>query len=205
MIKLIKFILIFIAVLAFSFWPSGASFAQDLSVYRNPSAENRVPLNPEQQKPTAQTLQNTLVELIDLNRAAKQAHWNVEGPLFYELHILLDEFVEDYRQDSDIVAERLLAIHHSADGRPKVVSQTAQLPVFPEGYLNDYEVLDVLSQRLNTVTHRLRDRINTLDQFDLVSQDVLIEVERDLDEHLWMLREFQQQNALNSTSQIQAS
>jgi len=200
-----KFILICFAVLAFSFLPSHPSLAQDLSVYRNPAAANRVPLNSEQQKPTAATLQNTLVEIIDLNRAAKQAHWNVEGPLFYQLHILLDEFVEDYRQDSDIVAERLLAIHHSADGRPKVVSQTAQLPVFPEGFLNDYEVVDVLSQRLNTVTQRVRDRINTLDEFDLVSQDVLIEVERDLAEHLWMLREFQQQNALNSTSQTQAS
>jgi starvation-inducible DNA-binding protein len=134
-----------------------------------------------------------LVELIDLTLSTKQAHWNLNGPLFYTLHQLLDEFVEDYRDNADMVAERMLAIGHTADGRPRVVSNTAELPTFPEGYISDYKVVDLLSQRLDTVGNRIRDRITQLDKIDLVSQDVLIDLERDIAKQLWMLREFQQQ------------
>ena len=49
---------------------------------------------------------------------------------------------------------------------------------------------------------RLRARIDELDDADLVSQDVLIDIERDIAKHLWMLREFQQQT--NSGSQLLA-
>jgi starvation-inducible DNA-binding protein len=170
----------------------GSVAAQDLSIYKNQTATERIPLNPSQRDPAAQTLQNTLVEIIDLTLSTKQAHWNVSGPLFYSLHGLFDEFVEDYRTHSDRVAERMLAIGRPADGRPQIVSTTADLPTFPEGQVSDYKVLDILSQRLETVGERLRDRITRLDNTDAVTQDILIDVERDIAEHLWMLREFQQ-------------
>ena len=40
---------------------------------------------------TADALQATLVELIDLSLQAKQAHWNVVGPAFKPVHEFLDE------------------------------------------------------------------------------------------------------------------
>lgn len=76
-----------------------------------------------------------------------------------------------------------------------MVSTTAELSTVPEGYIADFQILDLLSQRLNTVCGRLRDRIDTLDDLDLVSQDILIDVERHLAEHLWMLRALQAQPA----------
>ncbi|MGF1496074.1 MAG: DNA starvation/stationary phase protection protein [Elainellaceae cyanobacterium] len=172
----------------------GEAIAQPLSRYENPVAQERVPLSPQSRPAAAAPLQATLVELIDLTLSAKQAHWNVDGPLFYSLHQLLQEFAEDYRAEADVVAEQLLALGHTADGRPGVVQTTADLPTFPAGYIDDNRVLDVLSRRLNTVDGRIRDRIDDLDQTDLVTQDVLIEVERKIDEHLWMLRVFQQRS-----------
>lgn len=187
-----KIILIIMLCCCWFAYDNGA-MAQDLSVYHNPVASERIPLKSENRDTATQALQHSLVELIDLSLASKQAHWNLNGPLFYSLHQLLDEFVKDYRQEADIVAERILAIGNTADGRPQIVSNTADLPTFPSGYVSDYKVVDLLSQRLNTVGNRFRDRINELDDTDLVSQDVLIEVERKIAEHLWMLREFQQQ------------
>lgn len=73
----------------------------------------------------------------------------------------------------------MLAIGHTADGKPKIVSDTANLATFPEGYISDYKVVDLLSQRLNKVGNRVRDRIERLDNIDSVSQDVLIDLERD--------------------------
>lgn len=190
---MIRQIILVIMVLGCWFAYDSSAVAQDLSVYKNPVAAERIPLKPENRQAATEPLQHTLVELIDLTLSTKQAHWNLNGPLFYSLHELLDEFVEDYRDNADMVAERILAVGNTADGRPKVVSNTADLPPFPEGYISDYRVVDVLSQRLNTVANRLRDRIDQLDDTDLVSQDVLIDLERDIAKHLWMLREFQQQ------------
>ncbi|MGV2829879.1 Dps family protein [Myxosarcina sp. GI1(2024)] len=194
-----RLVLVIILCLCWLAYDSGA-VAEDLTVYQNPQAQARILLKPENRDPTSQALQNTLVELIDLSLSTKQAHWNLNGPLFYSLHELLDDFVEDYREHADIVAERMLAVGRTADGRPEVVSDTANLATFPQGYISDYRVVDLLSQRLDEVGNRLRDRIARLDDLDLVSQDVLIDLEREIAEHLWMLREFQQQTNSNFPS-----
>ncbi|HHP7230386.1 MAG TPA: Dps family protein [Xenococcaceae cyanobacterium] len=191
--NLIRQIFLIIILCCCWFTDHGSAIAEDLSIYQNPLAQERILLKPQNRDVATTALQHTLVELIDLTLSTKQAHWNLNGPLFYTLHQLLDEFVEDYRDNADMVAERMLAIGHTADGRPRVVSNTAELPTFPEGYISDYKVVDLLSQRLDTVGNRIRDRITQLDKIDLVSQDVLIDLERDIAKQLWMLREFQQQ------------
>ena len=45
-----------------------------------------------------------------------------------------------------------------------------------------------LAERLEDVTERIRARMDRLGEIDLASQDVLIEVVRELEKQLWMLR-----------------
>ena len=45
-----------------------------------------------------------------------------------------------------------------------------------------------LVQRLADVTERIRGRMDRLGELDLASQDVLIEVIRELEKQQWMLR-----------------
>ena len=45
-----------------------------------------------------------------------------------------------------------------------------------------------LTHRIAEVSEQVRDRMNRLGDADLVSQDVLIEVVRKLEEQQWMLR-----------------
>ena len=141
--SIIRKIILVIILLSCWFAYNSSAVAQDLSVYQNPLAQERIPLKPENRDAATGALQHTLVELIDLTLSTKQAHWNLNGPLFYSLHELFDEFVEDYRQEADMVAERILAIGNTADGRPRVVSNTANLSTFPEGYISDYTVVIV--------------------------------------------------------------
>jgi starvation-inducible DNA-binding protein len=49
-------------------------------------------------------------------------------------------------------------------------------------------VLRLLAGRLAEVSERSRQRLERLGELDLVSQDVLIEVVRKLEEQLWMSR-----------------
>jgi starvation-inducible DNA-binding protein len=82
--------------------------------------------------PLAARLQAVLVDLIELHLQAKQ-HWNVVGRNFRDLHLQLDEIVDVARESSDTIAERLRALHATADGRSDTVAAGTTLTAFPAG------------------------------------------------------------------------
>jgi starvation-inducible DNA-binding protein len=131
-------------------------------------------------------LQDSLVELVDLSLTAKQAHWNVHGPGFKSLHEQLDELTVDVRAAMDEVAERAVAIGFAPDGRAATVAKASPLPDFPEGGVRDADAIGLIVERLKVVCERTRSRIDTLDELDLVSQDLLIGILATLDKHHWM-------------------
>jgi len=132
-------------------------------------------------------LQATLVELVDLALIGKQLHWNVVGPMFRPLHLQLDELVASWRELSDTVAERAVAIGYTPDGQHAALAEAKLAPI-ERTELEGQTVVRELASRLADVAERIRERMNRLDEFDLASQDVLIEVLRALEEQLWMIR-----------------
>jgi starvation-inducible DNA-binding protein len=144
------------------------------------------PLNESDRGPTGAILQATLAELIDLALLGKQAHWNVVGPHFRSLHLHLDELVALARQYTDDVAERAAAIGVSPNGRAGIVAETSGLPGFPEGWTSDVDTIGAIVALLDEVVKRLRQRIDETDKADLVTQDLLIEIARDLEKQRWM-------------------
>jgi starvation-inducible DNA-binding protein len=137
----------------------------------------------------AAELQPTLLELIDLSLAAKQAHWNLTGPLFLPLHLQFDEISGSARESADVVAECLEAIGVAADGRTATVAASSGLPAMPEGKLDGPTAARLVADRLGIIAGRVRERVRRLDDSDALSQDVLIELGRGLEKQLWMLRE----------------
>jgi starvation-inducible DNA-binding protein len=135
-----------------------------------------------------QELQATLHELIDLSLIGKQLHWAVVGPLFRPLHLLLDELVDSWRELSDTVAERAVALGFVPDGQAKAVAAGSQLAAVAPTALEDHLVVRDLTHRVAEVSEQVRDRMNRLGEADLASQDVLIEVVRELEKQQWMLR-----------------
>jgi starvation-inducible DNA-binding protein len=141
---------------------------------------DRVPmLDPK----VADDLQATLVDLIDLALQAKQAHWNVTGPNFRSVHLQLDEMMTEYRAWSDVVAERIVAIGVSADGRVRSVADASVLPAFPDGTVGDHDVIG-----LEAAAQAFRERMDRLGGTDPVSQDTLIEIVAGIEKQLWMVR-----------------
>jgi len=135
-----------------------------------------------------QELQATLHELIDLSLIGKQLHWAVVGPLFRPLHLQLDELVDSWRELSDTVAERAVALGFVPDGQAKAVAAGSQLAAVAPTALGDHLVVRELTHRIAEVSEQVRDRMNRLGDADLASQDVLIEVVRELEKQQWMLR-----------------
>jgi starvation-inducible DNA-binding protein len=145
-------------------------------------------LGEHQREEVGNQLQATLVELIDLALVGKQLHWCVTGPLFRPLHEQLDELVDSWRELSDVVAERAVALGYFPDGQTAAVAAGSELKGLERGPLEDHVVVRELTERLNDVADRARERMDRLGEIDSASEDVVIEVVRALEQQLWMIR-----------------
>jgi starvation-inducible DNA-binding protein len=145
-------------------------------------------LGHHQREEVGRELQATLVELIDLSLIGKQLHWNIFGRPFKPLHEHLDELVDSWRELSDTVAERAVALGIAPDGQAGAVSQHSDINPVDAGALDTDTATRELVERVADVTERIRGRMDRLDELDLASQDVLIEVVRELEKQQWMLR-----------------
>jgi starvation-inducible DNA-binding protein len=144
--------------------------------------------DPHQRDDVGNQMQATLVELIDLALLGKQLHWSVVGPLFKPLHEQLDEFVDSWRELSDVVAERAVALGHYIDGQSATVAAGSGLHKLERGQVQDHVAVREITERLNDVAERVRERMDRLGDIDAASEDVLIEVVRELEKQLWMIR-----------------
>ena len=145
-------------------------------------------LDHHRREETGRELQATLVELTDLSLIGKQLHWNIFGRPFKPLHEHLDELVDSWRELSDTVAERAVALGYAPDGQAAAVSQGSEIAPVDRGALDTDTATRQLVERLADVTERIRGRMDRLGEIDLASQDVLVEVVRELEKQLWMLR-----------------
>lgn len=134
----------------------------------------------------AQWMHPVLTDLLALSLNLKQAHWHVRGRQFTQIHEQLDDVVDDARRLADEVAERVVALGISVDGRPATVADKTALPEFSEGFLIDDKIIAAVVEQLDAAIRRAREAVGPLDDLDQVSQDVIIEVLRCLDKHRWM-------------------
>ncbi|MBK1785054.1 Dps family protein [Prauserella cavernicola] len=144
------------------------------------------PLKESDKEHTANALQSTLVDLVDLSLIAKQAHWNVVGQHFRSVHLQLDELVDAARGFTDDVAERANAIGVSPNGKAKTVVESSGLPDYPDNWQSTEATIAAIVDILGTIIERLRGHIDETDKSDLVSQDLLIAIAAELEKQHWM-------------------
>jgi starvation-inducible DNA-binding protein len=145
-------------------------------------------LNPDVRNRVAGQLQPLLVDLIALGLQGKQAHWNVAGPFFQSVHAQLDQIVDDARAWSDDVAERMVTIGVPACGQAPDVVHQSPLDPLPEGTITDKQAISLICDRIGMVAARVRRAADSLGDQDIASQDMVLEILRGLEKHLWMLR-----------------
>jgi starvation-inducible DNA-binding protein len=141
----------------------------------------------EASKKLTDSLQAVLVDLIELHLQGKQAHWNVVGPNFRDLHLQLDEIVQEAREFSDAVAERLRALHAIVDGRSDTVAATTLLPEYPNGEITTAETVELITARLDTTVSRARKVHDAVDAEDPTSADLLHAIIARLEQLSWMV------------------
>src|ERR1700728_949029 len=96
-------------------------------------------------------LQTVLVDLIELHLQGKQAHWNVVGTNFRDLHLQLDSIVDTARAASDTIAERMRALDAVPDGRSDTVVAATTVPALPPGLIGATQTVEMITTRIYAV------------------------------------------------------
>ncbi len=136
----------------------------------------------------AETLQDRLVDLIDLALQLKQAHWCVVGNNFRTVHLQLDEIINDVRLGSDEVAERMSTLGIAPDGRAIQVAEGTSLTLMEKEFTSAAATVSLVADRLQTTVRGLRESIKLLGDLDPISEDLLIGMTGGLEKHLWMVQ-----------------
>ena len=136
----------------------------------------------------ADNLERVLVDLIELHLQGKQAHWNVVGTNFRDLHLQLDELVDLAREASDTIAERMRALDAVPDGRSDTVVATTSVPQFPAGEQNTGDVVDLITTRVYATVDTIRSVHDAVDAEDPTTSDLLHEVIDSLEKLAWLIK-----------------
>ena len=133
-------------------------------------------------------LQARLADSIDLGLITKQAHWNLKGPQFIAIHLMLDGFRDDQDEWADMMAERITQLGGTARGTTQEVTRETSLKPYPPDIYAIADHLKALIERYAACANAVRQNISdTDDAGDKGTADVLTEVSRGLDKQLWFL------------------
>ncbi|MEH1845336.1 MAG: DNA starvation/stationary phase protection protein Dps [Nostoc sp.] len=133
-------------------------------------------------------LNQTLAATLDLKTQTKQAHWNVKGTDFFQLHELFDEIAGELEEYIDMVAERVTALGGYAFGTARAAADNSILPEYPFDILDGKDHVIALADRFAPYAKHLREAINKTDELgDLNTADLYTEISRTIDKRLWFL------------------
>ena len=176
--------------------PSTMREFQPQGSYPTNTVTNRPFVGPQEAnegyRKTVAALQRTLTELQQLQLQQKQAHWNVSGTLWYTLHGLLQEHYQGTAKYADMVAERLLSVGSSSDGRARTIVQGSAIPEIPGGYLDDAQVIAWFTNAYKIVGDEVRQAVRDTNEPDPTTSNLLQGVEDGIGKYQWQMRAFVQ-------------
>lgn len=132
-------------------------------------------------------LQAVLADLIELHIQGKQAHWNIVGTNFRDLHLQLDEIIDAARVFADETAERMRALHALPDGRSSTVSKSTSLAEFPAGLINTKDAIERIVAALEAAVGTMRKVHDEVDEEDPTSADLLHAIIAKLEQFAWLV------------------
>lgn len=153
-----------------------------------PTFETRIDLSAAKRKKLIALLNQHLADTFDLHGQCKQAHWNVKGPQFHQLHELFDDLAGQAAEYVDLIAERATALGGTALGTVRMSASASRLKEFPLEPGGSMEHVEALADRFAALSTTTRAAIDTSEDLgDMDTADLFTEVSRGLDKSLWFL------------------
>jgi starvation-inducible DNA-binding protein len=133
-------------------------------------------------------LQDRLNALNDLALTLKHVHWNVVGPNFIGVHLMLDPQVDAVRLMVDETAERIATLGGSPQGTPGTIVSQRSWDDSSIGRADAIAHLGALDLVYAGVIESHRKAIASTEEPDPVSQDMLIAQAGQLEQYQWFVR-----------------
>lgn len=133
-------------------------------------------------------LNQQLAETLDLYTQTKQAHWNIKGPDFFQLHELFDQLAKDVFGFIDTIAERATALGGYACGTARMAAQASKIAEYPREAIDGRQHLDALIERWSRYAANNRKALDAAqNDDDQATADIFTDVARAVDKDLWFL------------------
>lgn len=133
-------------------------------------------------------LNRLLADTFDLFSQTKEAHWNVKGRDFIQLHKLFDELAATLLEPIDEIAERITALGGVAKGTVRMSAADSKLPEYPLDAVEGMQHVQLLSDRYANLAKSMRAAIDSSDEWgDKDTADLCTGISRLLDKSLWFL------------------
>ncbi|HEX7735810.1 MAG TPA: DNA starvation/stationary phase protection protein [Ktedonobacteraceae bacterium] len=134
-------------------------------------------------------LNQVVVDSITLYNLYKKHHWQMSGPTFYQLHLLLDNNAEEIEHSIDLVAERIQMLGGVTLGMPFDVAERTKIERPPLGMESVPAMLSRTVEAHAAVLRTVREGIElTQRNKDYGTNDMLVsDLLRMHEMQIWML------------------
>lgn len=133
-------------------------------------------------------LNQLLADAVDLYTQAQQAHWNVKGMMFAELHALFEQIAARVQAQADQLAEQVSALGGTALGTARIAARASRLPEYPLAAVTGRQHIEALAERVARYVEALRGAIARARELgEPVTEDLVTGLARDASMLLWML------------------
>ena len=133
-------------------------------------------------------LNQQLADNADLYSQTKQAHWNVKGIHFLQLHELFDDVAEMIEGFTDDLAERAAALGGYAAGTVRMAAASSNLEEYPVDAVQGDEHLHAVRDRWAAYAASTRDASRrAADLDDPTTEDLFVEISRSVDKGLYFI------------------
>lgn len=134
----------------------------------------------------------------------RNAHWNISGPNFYELHKFFEIQYELLDVMIDDVAERVRSLGHYALGSLKDFLGVTQMNEENHDFRNSTQFLQALIQDHETIIRLIRNEIIPISERfkDLGTADFVTGLMEQHEKMGWMLRSFISEPDFSATNHI---
>lgn len=157
-------------------------------VATKPRFHTRIDIDENTREQVIELLNQHLADLFDLYSQTKQAHWNVRGMNFQQLHELFDQLAVQLPPFVDLVAERANTLGGYAMGTARMAANGSRLPEFPTDITDGTSVTEALADRWAQYAAYAREAIEKSGNLnDADTEDIFVEISREIDKSLWFI------------------
>ncbi len=148
----------------------------------------RIAISEEKRVQIGVLLNESLAAAVDLKTQLKQAHWNVTGLEFLQVHELFDQIATGVEAYADLLAERATTLGTLALGTARIVAERSSLPEFPIHARGVKAYLEAVAERTAAFANEIRANVKRCaDLGDDATADLYTEILRGIDKHLWLV------------------